>query len=156
MFCHDGDNLGSTIPRQSPSTVCISQDHYTGKPQFWQCRLDWGFVDTALYNKAFTRRARTITRCSICLSDTHSLVECHMYQQRRRWWRLGCHLRKEWAAFQFGSLPRAQLPPWVGMVEIWRLFNNPVGNQCRFHLCRYTHFCISAGAPVLLLSVYNE
>ena len=37
--------------------------------------LDWGFVDTALYNEAFTGRARTITRCSFCLSDTHSSVE---------------------------------------------------------------------------------
>ena len=38
--------------------------------------LDWGFVDTALYNETFTGRARTITRCSFCLSNTHSSVEC--------------------------------------------------------------------------------
>ena len=33
--------------------------------------LDWGVIDTALYNEAFTGRARLIPRCRFCLADSH-------------------------------------------------------------------------------------
>lgn len=41
-----------------------------------QGSLDWGIVDTALYNEALTGWARLNPRCCYCLSDTHSSTNC--------------------------------------------------------------------------------
>ena len=38
--------------------------------------LNWGRKDGDLYNKIFTGRSRAITRCSICLSETHLAPQC--------------------------------------------------------------------------------
>ena len=38
--------------------------------------LDWAIPDPALYNEAFTGRARVIPRCQFCLSDSHSSHDC--------------------------------------------------------------------------------
>jgi len=38
--------------------------------------LDWGVIDMALYNEAFTGRARLIPRCRFCLADSHNSREC--------------------------------------------------------------------------------
>ena len=43
--------------------------------------LDWGLVDMALYNEAFTSRAKTIVQCSFCLSNT-SQWSARMHQSR--------------------------------------------------------------------------
>ena len=60
------------IPRNFDSAAWASYDMAFRRQAANWGSLDWGFVDTALYNEAFTGRARTITRCSFCLSDTHS------------------------------------------------------------------------------------
>ena len=39
LWLPDGGNPGSATPRQSPSTVCVPQDHHPGKPQFRQLNL---------------------------------------------------------------------------------------------------------------------
>ena len=38
--------------------------------------LDWGTIDSGLYNETFTGRARPIRRCSYRVIDTHALEEC--------------------------------------------------------------------------------
>ena len=38
--------------------------------------LDWGVLDSGLYNDAFTGRAKAIPRCTYCLADTHHSREC--------------------------------------------------------------------------------
>ena len=40
-----------------------------------QRSLDWGVIDSALYNEAFTGRAQLIPRCRFCLADTHDSRE---------------------------------------------------------------------------------
>ena len=39
--------------------------------------LDWSVTDSRLYNKAFTGRTRTISRCSFCLQNDHTTSQCH-------------------------------------------------------------------------------
>ena len=109
--------------------------------------LDWGFVDTALYNEAFTGRARTITRCSFCLSDTHSSMECPYAPAEVK--SPEARLSSEGRTGRLPVRQSAQGPagPRVGMVEICRLFNSPAGNQCRFPLCRYAHLCMKCRSP---------
>ena len=38
--------------------------------------LDWGKVDLTLYNDTFVGRAEVLHRCSICLSELHTITEC--------------------------------------------------------------------------------
>ncbi len=38
--------------------------------------LDWAVSDTALYNEAFTGRAKLIRRCIYCLADSHESKDC--------------------------------------------------------------------------------
>ena len=45
--------------------------------------LDWGVIDTALYNEAFTGRARLIPRCRFCLADSHDSRECTFRLEKR-------------------------------------------------------------------------
>ena len=55
--------------------------------------LVWSIPDSALYNKAFTGRAKAIPRCQHCLSENHTLSDCpdcpldmqreHRHQQDR-------------------------------------------------------------------------
>lgn len=97
--------------------------------------LDWGVVDAALYNEAFTGRARSIPRCWYCLADTHSSRECAhapveggtpngpYYTAEPRY---GRPLTRQTALFNRGS-----------NADICRLFNSPGGSRCRFPQCRY-------------------
>ena len=39
--------------------------------------LDWGIVDAALYNEAFTGQAKQIPRCRYCLADTQNTLRGH-------------------------------------------------------------------------------
>ena len=39
-------------------------------------RFQWAKIDTALYNEAFTRRARSVPLCQFCLSLNHTDLEC--------------------------------------------------------------------------------
>ena len=42
-----------------------------------RCRdLHWSRVDSALYHEAFTGRARSVPRCSLCLSPHYSSGQC--------------------------------------------------------------------------------
>ena len=76
--------------------------------------LDWAIPDPALYNEAFTGRARVIPRCQFCLSDSHSSHDCTFGPDDSR------HYQNR------------QPPPRRGAVrtqvaQICRLFNQPGG-----------------------------
>ena len=45
--------------------------------------LDWGVIDTALYNEAFTGRVRLILRYRFCLADSHDSRECTFGPEER-------------------------------------------------------------------------
>ena len=73
-----------TITRASPtfdSSAWASYDMAFRRQAANWGSLDWGLVDTALYNEAFTGTAKTIMRCSFCHSDT-SWWSVHMHQWR--------------------------------------------------------------------------
>ena len=95
--------------------------------------LDWATSDPALYNEAFTGRAKAIPRCQFCLSDTHQSRDCMFAPEDQK---------------RYGQ-PSA---PWRGassvpVAQICRLFNRPGGSQCRFKLCRYAHLCARCNRP---------
>ena len=98
--------------------------------------FDWAMTDTALYNEAFSGRARALPRCKYCLAKTHRLSDCHF------------GLLEEQPAATF---PHMLTPPLntqapadrsaAGVVKLCGLFNQPSGNQCSFRWCRYAHIC---------------
>ena len=91
--------------------------------------LDWGIKDNDLYNETFTGRAKTISRCSTCLSEMHTMSECPQanhpsspsHSQRR-------------------SI-RASRPDSA----ICLLYNHRNGNNCTFMPCKYGYFCKECG-----------
>ena len=66
----------SRASRNFESAVWASYDMAFRKQAANRGSLDWGVVDTALYNEAFTGRAKVLARCSYCLADTHTSQEC--------------------------------------------------------------------------------
>ena len=112
--------------------------------------LDWGTIDSGLYNETFTGRARPIKRCSYCVVDTHALEECP-------------YAPKGWSQQESGTshesrVRTTQRTPGsarvVGRldsgrsdaVEICRLFNEP-GARCSYPACRYAHLCTRCHRP---------
>ena len=82
-----------------------------------QCSLDWGVIDSALYNEAFTGQVRLIPRCRFCLADSHYSRECTFGPEER-------YLP---ALAPYSSTHREQRS-----VQIRQLFNKPRGNACRY------------------------
>ena len=114
-----------------------------------QGSLDWGTVDTALYNEAFTGRARAIARCCYCLTDTHSSPECPYApaDSRPPETRQFTDARTATGRSTARSAPPGSQAPRTTTVEICRLFNSPAGNNCKFAQCRYAHLCVRCRAP---------
>lgn len=105
--------------------------------------LNWSVQQTALYNEAFTGRARTIPRCGHCLSENHALADCPDVPRG--------------TAPQV-NVPPSALPPNTGTprprptipqapapsAEYCRLFNQV---RCRSRRCRYAHLCLNCSLP---------
>ena len=95
--------------------------------------LEWSTIDPALYNEAFTGRAKAIPRCRHCLAETHHSEECAFapqlddFQERRRS-----------RGSRQASSPYSRPP---GTVDLCGLFNKPEGNQCRYKACVFAHIC---------------
>ena len=97
--------------------------------------FDWSMIDSALYNEAFTGRAKVLPHCCYCLAETHEAKDCHFAPPEDN---------------PQPKRPRLQLsnPSTTNTdrsaaesVEICGLFNRPLGNQCSFKWCRYAHIC---------------
>ena len=107
--------------------------------------LNWAVQCTALYNEAFTGRARTIPRCSHCLSENHSVSDCPDLPQ-------GPVTHTHLAPMQPSRPPpntattRAYpaAPNTTAVSEYRRLFNQI---RCRSRRCRYTHLCNICSLP---------
>ena len=87
-------------------------------------------IDTALYNEAFTGRARAIPRCHFCLADSHESKDCSFAPEERP-----------------PTTRMASQPPFCGRtgvdsVEVCQLFNWSGGSQCR-----YKHSALHIYAP---------
>ncbi len=97
-----------------------------------QRSLDLGVIDTALYNEAFTGRAKIIPRCRYCLDDTHESKECASAPDE---------LKSGDQRSGARSAPSPRSRSAQGAVEICQLYNKPAGNACRYKQCRYAHLC---------------
>ena len=108
--------------------------------------LNWSMQHTALYNEAFTGRARTIPRCGHCLSENHALADCPDLPQ-------GPPPHPHPAPSHVigpspsTSAPRARVttaPTQAPSAEYCRLFNQI---RCRSRWCRYQHLCNQCSLP---------
>ncbi len=115
------------LPLSLPSSALISFAPGDRRQAANRQSLDWGEIDAALYNEAFTGRAKLIPRCRYCLDDTHSSKECAVAPEDER------------PSGRPALAPRGRQAQ--GSVEICQLFNKPSGNACRYRQCRYTHIC---------------
>ena len=105
--------------------------------------LDWGVIDFSLYNETFTGRARAIIRCRHCLSEHHDFKECvdAPVNENR----------------PFLDRDRTITHSSTKSQEICRLFNDQLGNRCRFHPCKFVHQCgICSGAHPLSVCKKRE
>ena len=108
-----------------------------------QRTLDWGVLDSGLYNDAFTGRAKAIPRCSYCLADTHHSRDCPDAPGGKHG---DAGIPGEAKFTRTGPRPVAGSAA-TASVEICRLFNSPGGNRCKYPRCRYAHLCHSCHAP---------
>ena len=93
--------------------------------------LVWSIPDSALYNEAFTGRAKAIPHCQHCLSENHTLSDCpdcpldmqreHRHQQDRN-----LQIRGGFSS------------------QYCQLFNQI---RCRSRRCKYQHLCNLCSLP---------
>ena len=104
-------------------------------------------IDSALYNEAFTSRARAIPRCCMCLSENHREAECP-----DRSLPIPGQL---WGGHDGNYVPpRVPYQPYYGRQqtraghpisqEVCQLFNRA---QCKAVWCRRQHTCNQCGLP---------
>ena len=91
--------------------------------------LNWSEVNFALYNEAFTGRAKPLQRCSFCMSEHHSSADCQDAPDLPT-------LRKRLAP------ARPELSRDPAVVQLCKLFNDPFGNRCRYKACKFAHLCM--------------
>lgn len=104
--------------------------------------LSWGEIDSALYNESFTGRARCITRCRSCLSDSHIEANC----PERTWSSSGqssAYGHPNWMP-QGRPPPRGELSSWPQLAEICQLFNKV---RCKSTRCKRRHICNHCRLP---------
>ena len=105
--------------------------------------LNWSVTD---YNEAFTGRARAIARCSFCLQDDHTALQCPRNPDHQ-WF--------NWMPFPLPAghippapavpvAPAAPLPSPSYRQEICRRFNE---GRCKQFRCRYLHACKECQGP---------
>ena len=143
MLCLPGGNSGGAVPgkdtpfmaylrtitrasRNFDGTAWASYDMAYRRQAANQRSLDWGIIDSALYNEAFMGQARLISRYRFCLADSHNSRECSF----------GLEERSPPARAPYTSTHRDQKS-----VQICQLFNKPGGNACRYKHCHYAHLC---------------
>ena len=105
--------------------------------------LNWAVQHTALYNEAFTGRARTIPRCGHCLSENHGVADCPDLPQAPP-------SHQHHASTLSSGTPSTAAAPRTRPVtptvstEYCRLFNQV---KCRSRKCRYLHLCSNCSLP---------
>ena len=116
--------------------------------------LEWASIDSALYNEAFTGRARAIPRCQFCLSDNHTGFDCPDTTQlglnppgwgpgrAPRW--PSQPPRPQWYGGQSTQAGRLPPPLRPASLEICQLFNQA---KCKAVWCKRRHVCNRCGLP---------
>ena len=108
--------------------------------------LEWAKIDTALYNEAFTGRARSVPRCNYCLSLDHSDHDCPACpmpvgeQPTGKVFPIGGGTPRPPRALQYRTAVGG--PP--ALQEICQLFNSA---RCRMVWCKRRHVCNLCGLP---------
>ena len=102
--------------------------------------LNWGKIDSALYNESFTGRARSIPRCHLCLSDNHLEAYC---PDRVIASQSGAQGFTSWAP-QSGPFPRSESSARAPLSEICQLFNRV---RCKSTRCKRRHICNQCKLP---------
>ena len=140
VFQHSGGRPGIKYPQHVPDFMAYQKSIVRASQNFegssWvlydQCyrrqavatkNLTWSIPDSALYNEAFTGRAKAIPCCQHWLSENHTLNDCPNYppdvQREHR------HQQDRTPQVHRGSSP-----------EYCQLFNQV---QCRSRKCKYQH-----------------
>ena len=109
--------------------------------------LNWASIDSALYNEAFTGRARAIPRCRVCLSENHMEAECP-----DRSLPIPGHLggghdgspNPPVAQYQPPHVRQSSRMGQTGSHEVCQLFNRA---RCKAVWCRRRHICNRCGLP---------
>jgi len=101
--------------------------------------LDWGLRDSDLHNECFTGEAKSITRCSVCLSETHSSRDCPAFRVQPE-----AYLTARSPARQNMSQLAKEIPR--GSTPVCLLFNDQKGNRCTFNPCKFRHICSACNA----------
>ena len=110
--------------------------------------LDWGVPDPGRFNDAFVGRAKVIPRCSYCLSDTHTAVECPDAPAHKQSSALSGQIDQKLGGTPTRAPAAQQQSGGVaGLVQICRAYNRPEGPRCRFVGCRYAHLCDRCHRP---------
>ena len=111
-----------------------------------QRTLDWGVLDSGLYNDEFTRQAKAIQRCFYGSADTHHPRDCPDAPGGKHG-DVGVSADfREAKPSRTGPRPVSGSAATVS-IEICRLFNSPGGNRSRFPQYRYAHLCHSCHTP---------
>ena len=104
--------------------------------------LNWSRVDSALYNEAFTGRAKTIPRCAICLSENHLQASCPdnpqcvpQYEPRYPY---PYPITQRYAPYPAGE------PTSHPAQEICNLYNQ---ERCTYRRCKRAHICLGCSLP---------
>ena len=99
-----------------------------------RCRdLHWSRVDSALYHEAFTGRARSVPRCSLCLSPHHSSGQCAFAPVGSV--QVGGQQSTGVSVTPSSSRGIGGGGQWCG------LYNRAGADACRFRNCRFPHHC---------------
>ena len=100
--------------------------------------LDWSTPDPRLYSEAFTGRARSIPRCSVCLQNDHQVQNCPLNPDRP-WW-AGPPGAVPWSMPPVGQSQgmSSSSKPSRKAIEVCQRFNE---GRCRHPTCQYIHTC---------------
>ena len=105
--------------------------------------LNWSVIDSRLYNEAFTGRAKHITRCRHCLSDSNTTQQCPDNPNLFTGWHPDM---RQLPQQLMPSLAWDQGPARTSSTrqEICRNYND---GRCKFQRCRFQHICKECSVP---------
>jgi len=93
--------------------------------------LEWDKVDFTLFNETFAGRAKVVSRCRFCLSEFHISADCQFASA------VGSPKRE----FVQAKARKPFNGDTRSVVYLCNLFNNRMGNQCRYKQCKFAHLC---------------
>ena len=125
--------------RNHGSDRWVSYDRCYRREALAMKSLDWSLPNSRLYSEAFTGHAKLIPRCSFCLAEDHTAVNCP--QNPSRTWFPWLH---EMVSMQQGT--QGQPPQYRDKSERCNGYNE---GRCRetANTCKYAHRCHGCSGP---------